>query len=76
MTNLTLSIDDKVLEEARKRALERGTSVNSMVRRYLEEVSGLSEKRRQALAELENLWKKSNVNVGDISWNRAQLHER
>ena len=36
MKNVTLSIDDKVLDRARKLAAERGTSVNRMIREFLE----------------------------------------
>ncbi|MDF1521370.1 MAG: hypothetical protein P1P87_00945 [Trueperaceae bacterium] len=35
MANLTLSIDDALLRRARIRALERGTSVNAVVRELL-----------------------------------------
>lgn len=34
--NLTLSVDEAVIEKARKLAAARGTSVNQMVRDYLE----------------------------------------
>jgi plasmid stability protein len=36
MANLTLTIDADVLRAARLRALEQGTSVNAIVRDYLE----------------------------------------
>lgn len=36
MTNLTLSIDETLLRKARIKALERGTSVNAMVREFIE----------------------------------------
>ena len=39
MANLTLTIDDEVLKKARIHALERGTSVNALVRAYLERVA-------------------------------------
>lgn len=39
MANLTLTIDDEVLKKARIHALERGTSVNALVREYLERVA-------------------------------------
>jgi hypothetical protein len=76
MKNLTLSIDEDVLEEARKRALERGTSVNQMVREYLEDVSGMNEKRHRALQKLKETWKASEIEVGEITWDREQLHGR
>lgn len=36
MTNLTLTIDETLLRKARIKALERGTSVNAMVRAFIE----------------------------------------
>lgn len=76
MKNLTLSIDEDVLEEARKRALERGTSVNQMVREYLKDVSGVQEKRSRAVEGLKEIWRESEIEVGEITWDREQLHER
>ena len=35
MANLTLSIDDTILEEARKAAARDGTTVNAIVREHL-----------------------------------------
>ena len=39
--NLTLAIDDKVLERARERAKRLGVSVQDVVRRHLEEFGGM-----------------------------------
>ena len=39
MANLTLTVDDWVLRRARIHALERGTSVNALVREYLERIA-------------------------------------
>lgn len=39
--NLTLAIDDQVLERARERAKRLGTSVQEIVRRHLEEFGGM-----------------------------------
>jgi hypothetical protein len=35
MSNLTISVDEAVLKQARMRALEEGTSVNALLRDYL-----------------------------------------
>ncbi|HYQ18856.1 MAG TPA: hypothetical protein VEQ58_23935 [Polyangiaceae bacterium] len=40
--NLTLAIDDTVLERARERAKRLGISVQDVVRRHLEEFGGVS----------------------------------
>ena len=46
VANLTLSLDDDTLRRARIRALERGTTVNALVRDYLETFVGPDEVRR------------------------------
>jgi hypothetical protein len=40
MANLTLSLEQDLLDKARKRATELGTSVNQMVRDYFKTVTG------------------------------------
>ena len=40
MANVTLAIDEQVLRRARIRALEQGTSVNALIREYLESFAG------------------------------------
>jgi predicted HicB family RNase H-like nuclease len=42
MTTLTLAINEEVLRKARIRAMQRGTSVNALIRDYLERVAGES----------------------------------
>jgi plasmid stability protein len=44
VTNVTLSIDEEVLKRARIRALEQGTSVNAVVREFLESYAGNHER--------------------------------
>ena len=75
-TNLTLSIEEEVLQAARKRALEQGTSVNQMVREFLEEISGLRQERARALDALRRLREELDITVGRIDWTRDELHER
>ena len=38
--NLTIVVDDEVLRRARIRALEQGTSVNAVLREFLESYAG------------------------------------
>jgi hypothetical protein len=40
MTNLTITVDEGTLKRARMRALEEDTSVNAVLREYLEEYAG------------------------------------
>lgn len=48
MANLTRSVDDELLRRARMRALELHTSVNALVRDYLESFAG-DDPARQAV---------------------------
>ncbi len=46
MTNLTLSIDDKLLQAARIRAVKEGTSVNDICRKAIEAYAQASGRER------------------------------
>ena len=73
--NVTLSIDDETLARARELAMRRGTSLNQMIRDYLEEVaSDLSSD--EILRELNNLWENGSGDSGGRRWTREELHER
>ena len=45
MTNVTLAIDDDLLKRARIKALEQGTSVNAVVRSFLETYAGAPDQQ-------------------------------
>lgn len=75
MTNLTLVIDEDILRRARIRALQQGTSVNSLVRDYLAGVAGESEAAR-GIAAFRSVVEGSAAGSGGRSWQRAELHDR
>jgi plasmid stability protein len=75
MANLTITIDDELLKRARVRAVERGTSVNALLREYLEAFAG-SESRSSAVQALLDLSKRVKSRRGSRKWTRDQLHER
>jgi hypothetical protein len=73
--NVTLSIDDETLTRARELAARRGTSLNQMIRDYLEEVaSDLSSD--EILLELNALWEGGSGDSRGERWTREELHER
>lgn len=72
--NITLSINEQVVAEARRIALRRGTSLNQMVRDYLHLLTQ-RQSPRQTLEGLEALWNESTYNSTE-SWTRDELHER
>ncbi|MGP0102520.1 MAG: DUF6364 family protein [Solirubrobacteraceae bacterium] len=77
MTNLTLTIDDELLKRARIRALEQDTSVNALVREYLEQLAARRPDRdgmNAFLAMTESIHAGSGP--GGRSWTRDELYER
>ena len=73
--NITLSVDDEVVRRARARAEVFGTSLNQMVREYLEQLAGVSNAERDA-EEFERLSKISNGHSRGWKFNRDEIHER
>ena len=73
--NLTLSVDDEIIEEARRRAEAIGKSVNQLVREYLEQLAGKSN-REALVAELSEMTRNSTGNSRGWKFNREELHER
>ncbi len=77
MTNLTLSIDAELLKRARIRALERDTSVNVLVREYLEGLVARDEGLEPMdafLALTESVHAGSGP--GGRTWTRDEFYER
>jgi len=76
MANLTLTIDEKILKKARMRALQEGTSVNALVRNYLESYTGVQSTRETVISEIVALSKKSRSRKGSARWKRDDIHDR
>lgn len=76
MANLTVTIDEQVLRRARIRALEHGTSVNALVRDYLEAYAARSGQRsaRTRLLELSDRLGGGSGSLGR-QWKREELYE-
>jgi hypothetical protein len=70
--NVTLSIDEKLLARARHLAHERGTSVDQMIRDYLERLTGPSGPG-EVMAQLERLWSEHEGRSGGWKWNREEV---
>jgi plasmid stability protein len=76
MANLTITIDDALLRSARMRALEQGTSVNALLREYLEAYAGSAGLQERALEDLLALSAAATSRRGGGAWTRDELHER
>lgn len=79
MANLTLTIDEDVLRRARIRAIEQRTSVNAVVREFLESYSR-SDDREQTRQEILKLAKQTRTDRGPghsdgRTWRREDVYE-
>lgn len=76
MTNLTIAVDEETLKRARMRALEEDTSVNAVLREYLEGYAGLRQERREAGRKLLELARSSSMSSGGEGLpGREELYE-
>jgi hypothetical protein len=76
MTNLTLAIEEDLLREARRLAVERNTSVNQLVREYLAELVSQQDRRQQAWERIERRMRERTAVIGPRTWTRDDLHAR
>ncbi len=73
-TNVTLSIDERVLSEARRIAAVRGRSLNQLVRDFLNELTRADDPE-SVVAQLDALWAAEDYR-SEGPWAREELHER
>jgi hypothetical protein len=76
MANLTITVDDEILRRARMRALELDTSINALLRDYLEAFGAASATWSHATDEILRLAAEARSGRGSRQWTRDELHER
>ena len=76
MANMTLAIDDALLERARLRAVTEGTSVNGVVREFLERYASARNSGEDLLALMESIADRNRPSRGGRQWTRDDLHDR
>jgi hypothetical protein len=77
--NITLSLDDKLVKQVRKIAVERDTTLTGLVRDYLKKIAeedAASGRKHRELEALERSFRNFKVNVGKRTWKREDLYER
>ena len=77
--NLTLSVDDKLVEKARQVAARQGTSLQALVRKYIETLAG-SREGAALVQRLEEQWREADKHLRDhppksYKFDREQLYE-
>ncbi len=73
--NITLSVDERLVRRARKKADAMGKSLNQLVRDYLERLAGSDDAERD-VAELRQLSRESRGPARRWRFKRDELHER
>jgi hypothetical protein len=71
--NLTLSVDEQLVERARKRAEAVGKSLNQLIRDYLQKLVG-SDDPEQSIEEFRRL--SGQGHSRGWRFNRDEIHER
>jgi len=74
--NVTLVVEEDLLQEARALAARRHISVNEMVRQFLKRVVTEESRRLAALDRIQHLLDRPPVHLGEPRPTRAELHER
>ena len=77
MKNLTLAIDDALLERVRVIAAERKTTVNQLVRLHLEQIARNEDRAKEAIADLRRMSLTTDARLGPgYVFDRAATYER
>jgi hypothetical protein len=77
--NITLAVDEKLVKEVRKIAVDRDTTLSNLVRDYLEKLAAenaASGRRRREREALERRIAGVRFTMGTPTWKRETLHER
>jgi hypothetical protein len=73
-TNITLAVDEKMVERARQVARQQGTSLNALIREYIERLAG-ERSGAQVVADLKRMWKQGGGRSGGRKFKRDELYE-
>lgn len=74
--NVTIALDEATLREARRIAAERSTSLNALIREFLEGLTLRESRARSARRRIAQLRTEAGAEVGERSWTRDDLHGR
>jgi len=76
MTNLTISVDEAVVRQARVRAIQEGTSVSAKVREFLAGYAQGGQTQQSAAQAFIEAAKSSRANASGQAWRREDAHDR
>ncbi|MEE9425092.1 MAG: ribbon-helix-helix protein, CopG family [Methylococcales bacterium] len=76
MTNVTLSIDEEDLKQARVLALQQGSSLNAVIRQFVKNYIGQTKRYRQVTDRIIQQAESSQYHSEGKKWTRDELYER
>ena len=77
MKNITLAIEEDILDKVRIVAAEKKTTVNALVREFLADLAGRDERLAEARKQLLRLMDTSKGRMApDWKFDREETHER
>lgn len=76
MTNVTFSIDEEDLKQARMLALQQGTSLNALIREYLKSYIGRNQRYQQVTERILKQAEQSKFDSGNRRCTREEIYER
>ena len=75
MVNLTIAVDEGTLRKAHVRALQEGTSVNALLRRYLTTYVSAESENTRAVARLRELLESYEGRSGGWTFDRDEIYD-
>ncbi len=77
MPNITLSVDDDIIKKVRKIAVDKNTTLTSMVRAYLKSVTNRDDQEKKVASQrLRDSFQMMSRNMGLRKWTREKLYDR
>ena len=76
MKNVTLAIEDEILEKARAYAVKQGTTLNALIRQHLDQIGSNEDRLAEAMRELREMSEKTVLNLGpNYRFNREEIYD-
>ena len=76
MKNVTIAMDESLLREARRIAADRSTTLNAMIREFLQELADRESQAAKARRRIVELCRNTQAEIGPRTWSRDEIHER
>lgn len=76
MSNLTIAVDEKIVRQARVRAINEGTSVSARIREFLADYAQGKDRQQIAGQAFIAAARRSKANSENAQWSRDDAHDR